>query len=257
MRIKPGTTSKVKRQFIYNSTDGSALTGVAHGDITAYYIREGGAAVEVSLSAGTIGTWSSGGFVEISSSNMPGIYEFGIPDAALAAGADSVVIQLKGATNMAPVNIEIDMNVDPDIASILSKVQGATIEVVRPVKSSNGETELEVQYGQEYDDSGNMPTVYGAATWDYPASTQDLSSATGGNLYVYGADSTPVKTITAITFPNAGTESQQVKATLSPSDTSLPTETPYTYELWATFPSGDDGFIAAGSANALSKVPGN
>jgi len=117
MRIKPGTTSKVKRLFIYNSTDGSALTGVTHSDITAYYIREGGTAVEVSLSAGTIGTWSSGGFVEISSTNMPGIYEFGIPDSALAAGADSVVIQLKGGTNMAEVNIEMDLQIDANIIS--------------------------------------------------------------------------------------------------------------------------------------------
>ena len=257
MRLKPGTTSKVKRLFIYNSTDGSALTGVAHGDITAYYIREGGAAVEVSLSAGTIGTWSSGGFVEITSANMPGIYEFGIPDAALASGADSVVIQLKGATNMAPVNIEIDMNVDPNIASILSKVQGATIEVVSPVKSNNGETDIELQYGQEYDDDGNAPTLYGDVTWSIPVATEDLTNATGGNLYIYGPDSTPVATITDITYPNAGTSSQQAKATLTAANTQLETETQHTYELWATFASGDPAKIAFGAANTLSKVPGN
>ena len=41
---------------------------------------------------------------------MPGWYELGIPDAALATGADFVGVQLKGATNMAPLNLEIQLN---------------------------------------------------------------------------------------------------------------------------------------------------
>jgi hypothetical protein len=40
---------------------------------------------------------------------MPGWYQFCPPDAALASGASSVAIHLKGATNMAPVPIEIDL----------------------------------------------------------------------------------------------------------------------------------------------------
>ena len=43
--------------------------------------------------------------------NMPGDYELHIPDAALAAGAAGVIVQLKGATNMVPVNIYIELAV--------------------------------------------------------------------------------------------------------------------------------------------------
>ncbi|HSG63282.1 MAG TPA: hypothetical protein VLA24_17795, partial [Pseudomonadales bacterium] len=49
------------------------------------------------------------GFVEVSATNMPGVYNFGIPDAAIAAGAQWVIIMLKGATNMAPVVLEIEL----------------------------------------------------------------------------------------------------------------------------------------------------
>jgi hypothetical protein len=63
----------------------------------------------------TVGTWASGGFVVVDGTNMPGLYQLGIPDAALASGASQVVILLKGATNMAPVVLEIQLvNYDPD-----------------------------------------------------------------------------------------------------------------------------------------------
>src|SRR5262249_39737350 len=41
--------------------------------------------------------------------NMPGVYELGIPDAALASGSETCVIMLKGAANMAPCALEIQL----------------------------------------------------------------------------------------------------------------------------------------------------
>jgi len=52
--------------------------------------------------------------VEIDAADMPGWYELGIPDAALATGADFVGIQLKGATDMAQLNLEIQLT-DTDV----------------------------------------------------------------------------------------------------------------------------------------------
>lgn len=57
----------------------------------------------------TLGTWATGGFVVADATNMPGVYILSIPNAALAAGAKSVVIFLQGATNMAPVVLEIEL----------------------------------------------------------------------------------------------------------------------------------------------------
>lgn len=114
LSVVAGTTSKLVKIFANNSsvTTGAGLTGLAYNtsSLTAYYIREGAnAAVAISLATATLGTWASGGFIVVDGTNMPGIYELGIPDAALAAGAKSVLIMLKGAANMAPCLLEIEL----------------------------------------------------------------------------------------------------------------------------------------------------
>ncbi len=110
--ILKGTTSKIQEVFIQDSssTIGAGLTGVAFGDITVYYTLNGaaGAATVHTPATMTIGTWASGGFIEKDATNLPGVYQLGVFDAALT-GADSVLIMLKGATNMAPVVLEIQL----------------------------------------------------------------------------------------------------------------------------------------------------
>lgn len=113
LSLVQGTTSKTVKIFIQDSTStsGSGLTGLtsASAGLTAYYVIEnGGSTAAITLSAGTLGTWSSGGFIVVDGTNMPGVYELGIPNAALT-GAKSVIVMLKGATNMAPVLLEIEL----------------------------------------------------------------------------------------------------------------------------------------------------
>jgi len=116
LKLKEATTSKLVKLFIQDSsqTDGSGLTGLAHNSsgLTCYWIAEGDAsATSVTLATATVGTFTSGGFKEVDSTNMPGVYEFGIPDAAIDATSEgSVLVMLKGATNMAPVLIEIELD---------------------------------------------------------------------------------------------------------------------------------------------------
>ena len=120
LSIKRGTTSKTAIVFVpdSSSTVGAGLTGLAFGSsgLSWYYYREGQGTggTQVTLATMTIGTWATGGFVEIDATDLPGFYEIGIPDAALATGADFVVMQLKGATNMAPVNLEIQLDTSLD-----------------------------------------------------------------------------------------------------------------------------------------------
>ncbi len=114
LSILKGTTSKLLDIFIQDSssTTGSGLTGLAWntGSLVAYYYREGAAtATAITLATMTLGTWATGGFIVIDGTNMPGCYQLGIPDAALATGAKSVVVMLKGAANMAPVLLEIEL----------------------------------------------------------------------------------------------------------------------------------------------------
>lgn len=112
--ITKGKTSQLARLFIQDSSvaTGAGLTGIAFNSatLTWYYIREGASsATQVTLATMTVGTWATGGFKEIDSTNMPGWYEIGIPDACLATGANSVAMHLKGVTNMAPVPVEIEL----------------------------------------------------------------------------------------------------------------------------------------------------
>ncbi len=57
----------------------------------------------------TVGTFTSSGFKEIDATHMPGWYQFCPPNAAIASGAKSCGFHLQGATNMAPLPIEVDL----------------------------------------------------------------------------------------------------------------------------------------------------
>lgn len=108
-----GTTSKRRRIFIQDTTvtTGAGLTGLVYNSsgLTWYYIREDqGASVQVTMITMTLGTWASGGFVEVDATHMPGLYEIGIPNAAISGGA-SVQLHLQGATNMVPVILDIEL----------------------------------------------------------------------------------------------------------------------------------------------------
>jgi hypothetical protein len=67
--------------------------------LAAYYVRNQSAPVAITLVTQTpTGAWSSGGFAEISSSLVPGVYRLDVPNAAFAAGASDVTIVVRGAS---------------------------------------------------------------------------------------------------------------------------------------------------------------
>lgn len=108
--------------FIQDSseTTGAGLTGLAYdtADLVCYYIRPGGSATAITLATQTVtGAHSDGGFVEVDSTNMPGVYRLDLPDAVCATGVDSVVVMLKGAADMAPCILELQLD-DYDLADI-------------------------------------------------------------------------------------------------------------------------------------------
>ena len=114
MRRLRGSTSQ--RRFIFiadtSSSTGAGLANLTHSSsgLFAYYIAgDLNNEVQITLVTATLGTFASGGFVAVDNTNMPGWYEVGIPDAALDGG-NQVAIQYRGATNMAPVNIYIELD---------------------------------------------------------------------------------------------------------------------------------------------------
>jgi hypothetical protein len=109
LSMKAGTTQKRIRVLIINSSTSLPMTGLTYNTagLTFDYIREDqSAGTSVTFVSGTVGTWLSNSFAEITS--VPGFYELGLPDAALASG-QSVQMILSGATNMGLVPIEIEL----------------------------------------------------------------------------------------------------------------------------------------------------
>jgi hypothetical protein len=114
MKIKRGSTSVRRLIFIADTskTDGSGLANLVYnssGLVAYYFAGDLADEVQITLASATLGTWTSGGFIAVDNTNMPGWYELGIPNAALDGG-NEVAIQLRGAANMAPVNVYIELD---------------------------------------------------------------------------------------------------------------------------------------------------
>ena len=128
--IKKGAASKILLLFIRDSSQAGevvGLTGLSHNSsgLSCYYHRNtASAAVEVSLVSMTLGQYVSGGFKEVDATNLPGVYQLGLPDASLADGAESVVVVLKGAVDMETLPLEIELTATDNQNPLMAGLQG-------------------------------------------------------------------------------------------------------------------------------------
>jgi hypothetical protein len=108
--IAPASTSQSIELYL----GATGLTASTSG-LSARYNRTRTPSVNIPLVARVIdgtaptGGWTAGGFAEVDSVNMPGVYRLDLPDAALAAGADDVTVVVRGAsgTNGAVMTIKL------------------------------------------------------------------------------------------------------------------------------------------------------
>lgn len=110
--ITSGTTDVTLYLFVpdASSSVGVGLTGLVFNSsgLACYYVRPLAAAAALTLATQTVtGAHSDGGFVEVDATNMPGVYRIDLSDAVCAAGVSSVLLILRGASNMVPTLIEI------------------------------------------------------------------------------------------------------------------------------------------------------
>lgn len=116
LTVKVGSTSRIEHVFILDSTSttGAGKTGLTNASVTMYYWKPGYTAVSTptaqtgTMSAGTLGTWSSFGFKEVDATNLPGLYEVGMPDIIFSTNVNHAVAMIKG-TGIAPVVLEYDI----------------------------------------------------------------------------------------------------------------------------------------------------
>jgi len=133
IRATPGETSRIIRMFIQEDDSLSGKTGLAYNtaSLTAYYSHEGdSSATAFTLATATVGTYTSSGFVEVDATNMPGVYEFGIPNARISS-AGVVDILFKGATGMAPCAIKVETYAAPLTAAEVNTEVDAGLSDIR------------------------------------------------------------------------------------------------------------------------------
>jgi hypothetical protein len=150
MIISPGVTSVIKHLFLYDSTvaTGAGKTALVFTDITAYYVRAGGALTALTMvDITTLGTWDTDvtddklGFKKLHDTNSPGLYEIHLPNNILAVGANQVTVQLR-ATGMAPCNLEIQLVNAPAVVKAQDNIdfgalQKASLNAATPASVQN------------------------------------------------------------------------------------------------------------------------
>lgn len=120
-RLTAGSVKQIEHVFITDATatDGSGLTALVFGGLTAYYIRSGGTLTAMTpITITTLGTWDTDvtsdkiGFKLISDANAPGLYEIHLPDNILVRGADYVIIMLTAA-DAVPSLLRVEIEQEP------------------------------------------------------------------------------------------------------------------------------------------------
>lgn len=93
------TSNRIIEVTMRDSTTGMGKTGLAYGDVAAYYVREGGTATTIgTLVSGSPGdSYSSLKWAEVDATNMPGVYQFHVPNTLLASGVNAVTIVFKAS----------------------------------------------------------------------------------------------------------------------------------------------------------------
>lgn len=190
---KVGTVSEILNLFVQDASvsTGAGLANIPATTVSYSWLHNTQAAVStgVGLSTASVGSFTSGAWVQVSSSLALGWYQFGIPNGALAAG-DAVLLHLyvsTGAFPMAPLPIEIELtqtdnqtamssqNISSVVGSVGSVLGTTSVNVIQilgstPSTSAAGIYNVNVKNIQN---SNAVTTSAGVLS----VSTQALSSA--------------------------------------------------------------------------------
>ena len=160
--IAPGSTSQSIEIYL-------GLTGITYqtSGLQAYYVRNRSVPVQITLVNQTNdGSWTSGGFAEINSTTMPGLYRLDVPNAAFASGSSDVTIHVRGVTGG-----------DESIVNV--NLAYTQVDMTQSVPTSNT--------AHTIGDALNAARAYGFGKW----------VISGATLSLYASDNTTViKTFT-------------------------------------------------------------
>ena len=217
--IAPASTSQSIELYL----GATGLTFASSG-LAAYYVRNQSAPVAITLVTQTpTGAWTSGGFAEISSSLVPGVYRLDVPNAAFAAGASDVTIVVRGASGTNGAVLTVNLIAAPTDAVL---VRMGPFQVL--ADGLGASDPLDIQTGAQH--GIDIQCV------DSNGSGIDITSATvtakvynsGGTLVdtyactaTYAADGRATFTIDTTVTATSGTYTVLVTRTTGASDTQI------------------------------------
>ncbi len=179
VKLKRGSTSIRRLIFVgdSSSTTGAGLANLLHntsGLVAYYFAGDLSNEVSIPLASATLGSYTDGGFVAVDNTNMPGWYEFGIPNGALDGG-NEVAIQLRGAANMVPVNVYIELDtVDYQtdaFGAIKPTTAGRTLDI-----SAGGEAGIDLANVGSPSTTLNLSGTTIKTATDIETDTQDIQN---------------------------------------------------------------------------------
>ena len=188
--VYAGLTSQTVDVFLADSssTTGEGLAALVYNtaSLTCYY-RKGatGTATAITLATQTVGgAWSSGGFVQVDATNMPGVYRLDVPDTVVSAEG-FVTIYFQGAANLVPTALRVDCRALPSDMIKISGDATAADDLDARLDSVLADTN-DLQTNQ-----GDWATASGFATPSNVTDAQDTIIASGSNWATATGFSTP------------------------------------------------------------------
>lgn len=199
-----GTASEILQLFVQDATvtTGAGLANVIGSSVSYSWFRNNQSAVSTGTAstAGAMGVYSTSAWVQISSSNALGWYQFGAPNGAFTSG-DVSGIHFYGAPSMAALPVEIELTKTDNqtytssqsIGNVLAQVSSNLYRIYsqNAVTSASGELRVSTQ-ALATTTNANVLQVYSSAVvtsagGQLLVSTQALATTTNSNLLqIYG-----------------------------------------------------------------------
>ena len=218
--IPPDTTSRA----VYLYLGATGLTFSTTG-LAAYYTRGKAAPVAITLVTQTVtGAYTSGGFVEVSSTNQPGIYRLDLPNAALVDGVDDVTVTVRGATGTNGAVLTISLLNEASTGALIVRMGPYQIKA----DGLGSSQPLDINVGAAQGIDTQVVDANGSGV-DITASTLSVKVYNSGGTLVatyagtatYAADGRLTFAITTAVTGTAGTYTATITRTTSASDTQV------------------------------------
>lgn len=123
LNVGVGSTGRSEYIYIIDSLSSTGLgkTNIVYNTsgLNGHYVRNAGSATTINFVSQTVtGSWTSGGWAEVDSLRMPGLYRVDLPNEIFQSGSDKAIIFIEGVANTIPVTLEYQLtSIDPTVFS--------------------------------------------------------------------------------------------------------------------------------------------